>query len=655
MPGTSYIGGIISGLDMDSIMSKLLEVAQAPVDRLNQQQAALETKLTAWQTANTRLLALKTEAAALANPSTLGSYGVTSSDEQAVTASASDSALSGIYALTVTQLATAHQMASQGYADYDTTSVGAGTITIGAGSADPVVLDVNNLTLAQLRDAINNANAGVRAHIISDGSSAPYRLLLTSQDTGSANAMTVSVNLTGGAAPAFTEIQAARDAQIAIGEGENAITLSSSTNTMTDAIPGLTLYLHEADPTKQVVLTAARDTKAMADAINSFVTQYNNLVDFIAEQSAYDATSGKTGTLFGEYTLQEIQNDLRSIVSAPAAGLPGPYSLLSQIGLRVNADDKLELDSTALDAALSSNPDAVMQLFSRFGTSSDPRLSFIGATGDTKSSGAVGYAIEITQAATRSRVTAGVAQVSALAADETVTINGVAIELTAGMTQQQVLDAINAQTGVTGVTAVATGGDGTGAGSYLTLRRAGYGPSTITAISTASNAGGASSGIGAVQVTESAPGGESGGGTGALGQNVAGTIDGQAATGSGQMLTATAGDPKGLSVMVAADAPGSYGAMTFSQGVAGALDGCLAFLTDSDYGPVHTAQDAVNASIDDIKSEITRLQDTIAAQQERIRQQFQTMEEMLGQLQTQSQFLSQQFAQINANWRGASG
>lgn len=653
MPGTSYIGGLISGLDMDSILTNLVELSRAPIDRLQVRQTALETKLTAWQTANTRLLALKTQALALSSASAFGTYAVTSSDETAVTATASGS-VAGTYSFTVEQLAAAHQVASQGYADYDATSLGTGTVTITAADGEPVVIAVQDFTLAQLRDAINNAGAGVRANIISDGSAAPYRLLLTSQTMGAQGAMTVDANLSGGTAPVLTQIQSARDAQIKLGEGLDAITVSSSTNTMTDAIPGLTIHLHEADPGRTITLTVAGDTDAVTAAVNTFVEQYNALIAFINEQSDYDAERDKTGTLFGEYALQQTQGDLRAILSQALAGFAGPYTLLSQIGLRSNAEDKLELDASKLAQALAADPEAVMRLFARYGESSDSRLSFVHATADTKPSGAAGYAVEITQAATRSRITAGAAQSAPLAADETLTINGIAIQLTAGMTQQQVLDAINARTGDTGVTALATGADGTGTGSYLTLRRVTWGSGAITALSTASNAGGDSSGLGAVQVSESDPAGESGTGTGELGLNVAGTIGGEAAEGSGQMLTATGGDAKGLTVLVTGAAPGSYGTVVFSPGVAGALDARLAYLTESEYSPMETARTTAQNGIDDIKDEITRLEDLVSRQQERIRQQFQVMEEMLGRLQSQSVFLTQQFAQIDANWRGAS-
>jgi len=654
MPGTSYIGGIISGLNMDDILTKLVELSRAPIDRLQVKRVAYEAKLTAWQTANTRLLALKTQAASLSASSAFRGYTVTSSDADAVTATASTSAVNGIYTFTVEQLAAAHQMASQGYADYDSTSVGTGTVTIAAGGADPVVINVEGFTLAQLRDAINNAGAGVRAHIVNDGTAAPYRLLLTSQTMGADGAMTVDVNLSGGTTPTLTQIQSARDAQIKIGEGLDAITINSSTNTIADAVPGVTLYLRKADPAHTITLTVARDTQAITSAVNTFVEQYNSLMDFVNQQFKYDAKSDKSGTLFAEYALQQVQSDLRAMVSRSLEGFDNRYTLLSQIGIRTTADDKLESDSAKLAQALSTDADAVMKLFARYGETSDSRVSFVYATGDTRSS-ATGYAVEITQVATRSRVTAGVAQTAALAADETLSVNGVAIQLTAGMTQQAAIAAINARTADTGVVALATAADGTGSGSYLTLRRAAYGAGTMTVVSTASNSGADSSGIGSLQVTESDPGGESGAGTGELGLNVAGTIGGQAAQGSGQMLTATAGDPKGLSVVVTANAVGSCGVVTFSQGVAGALDGRLAYLTGSDYSPVGTARSSIQDQIDDIEDEVARLEDLVARQQERIRRQFQVMEEMLGRLQTQSTFLSQQFAQIQVNWRGASG
>jgi flagellar hook-associated protein 2 len=655
MPGTSYISGLISGIDIDAILSKLLEVSQAPITRLQSQQTNLNTQLSAWQTANTRLLALKTAAGGLARLSAFEVKTAASSNEGLLTASASASAPTGVYALTVNSVATFHQLVSQGYADADVTSLGSGTVSLQVGDQPATTLNVDNLTLSGLRDLINNADLGVHAALINDGSSAtPWRLVLTSASSGTAGKVTVTSSLSGGAAPTFGDLRPAQDASLTLGSGAGAITITKGSNSIDDVIPGVTLYLHAADAGQTVTLTIGNDTNAVKKAIHDFADQFNSLMDYVNQQFAWDAKTEKGGTLFGNFTLQQIQSDLRDLVSNVLAGTGAQWVVLSQIGITTNADDKLVIDDTKLDAALGANVDDVAKLFARFGQPSDPHVGFINATADTRPSGSAGYAVEITQAATKSHVTAGMTQDVALAADETLTVNGVQILLTAGMTQDQVAAAVNAHSDETGVVAARTGADGTGTGNYLTLANTGYGSADLAILSSTSNAGGSSTtGVGNVQISGAAPAGESGGGQGAAGLAVQGTIGGEAAQGYGQLLVGTAGASKGLSVLVTATAAGSYGSVVYSPGVAGGMDGLLDFLTTSDSSPIQTAQHTLQERIDGITKEITDLQQRVAAQQERIRLQFQNMEQAMGRLQSQSQFLTQQLQQINSNWRGA--
>ncbi len=647
MSGTAYISGLISGLQTDDILAQLETLARVPVLRLEAQKATLSAKLSAWQTMNSQLLSLKEEAAALGVYTAFSTMTAASSNESLVTASVSGSPPPGDYTFTVQSLATTHEVASQGYAEL-TTLVGDGTVTITVGSEEAVEITANGLTLAGLRDAINASDANVNAFIIDDGSdTTPYRLLITSGSTGTAGEMTIDVSLSGGTAPVFSDLQTATDATLQMG----TLTITRSSNLITDLIPGLTLDLHAADPATPVTVSVVSDTDAIKEMVQNFVTDFNAVIDYIDAQWDYNEETEQSGTLFGEFSLRHIQNDLISRVSNPITGLPSSLSLLSQVGITVGFDGKLSLDETILESALESDLTGVMKLFSRYGEASNADVVFISATGDTVPTEEVGYAVEITQAATQARVTAGVAQTLALAADEVLTINGVNITLTAGMTQSEVVDAINDHSAETGVTASATGSDGTGTGQYLTLKSNGYGDSTeVTAISDQSNATSDTTGIGNVLVTESSPTGESGTGTGEAGVDVAGTINGEAAEGSGQMLESTAGDSKGLTLLIRATSAGSYGTVDYTAGASALLDDMLDFLTESEDGMVKSSQNTLQERIDDIDESITKLEEAIVREQDRLRQQFTVMEEALAKLQTQSNFLSSQLVQMQNNW-----
>ena len=175
------------------------------------------------------------------------------------------------------------------------------------------------------------------------------------------------------------------------------------------------------------------------------------------------------------------------------------------------------MDETALNQALNENPTGVLTLFTSYAEGPDG-VTYVSSQPGTKPSGPDGYSLEITQAATQAHVTAGAAMSGPLAADETLTVNGVSVTLTAGMTQAQVAAAINAASNRTGLHASFTGSGGVDAGNYLTLTSAGYGSSpAIAAVSSLSNGQSGTTGLGQLLVTQQDYAGESGAGTGAAG------------------------------------------------------------------------------------------------------------------------------------------
>lgn len=655
MAGTSSISGVISGMKTDEIISKLMDLEKAPITRMQAKQATLKTQLAAWQDANTRLLALKVKADALMNPGTFTSSSFISSDESMVTGSADKTAAVGTYFLKVLNLAQTHQVSTQGYADISNSRVGSGSITIqvGSGEAKTITIDSSNNTLAGLRDAINRSNAGVTAAIINDGdSSNPYRLLITSKTSGSVGHITITASLDDGTTPIISTIQSDQDALIRLGEGDTAITVTKPSNTIADLIPGMTLNLKSADPNKTVTINSIRDIESAKKAIRDFVDQYNNLMDFMNAQFSFDTETNTSGTLFSDSSLMSLQSSLRSMISVPLSGTDQSIKLLSQIGITSTSNDMLSINETELDNALSQNIDQVMKLFANTGESSNIAIEYISSSNKTKSSDVNGYKVNITRPATQARITAGVAQSDVLANSELLTINGFSIDLNAGMTQTQVISAINALSAKTGVMASATNADGSGSGNYLTLTSIGYGSAqVITAISSRSNGGTAptndTSGIGVIAVSQSSAAGESGMGTGAAGVDVAGTINGEPATGKGQELTGNSDNPNtaDLKIRVMATVPGDYGTIRYTKGIASSFSGFINSMVDSSTGVVASAQQFIQSQIDSMTSDITDMQARIDIKQQRLEVQFAAMESALSKLQSQGEYLT---AQITA-------
>ncbi len=655
MSGTASVGGLISGIDTNSMLDKLYELSQAPVRRLQAKQDTLRAQSAAWSQLESTLQAFRTSALALSTPRAFHLQKASITRADLVSATATASAQPGSYTFSVERLAQSHQIASQGYADIDRTEVGSGTISIAVGEGNAIPIAVDGFTLAELRDAINGADAGVRAAIINDGSSSPYRMILTSETGGIAGQMQVSTSLSGGSAPAFADLQAAQNAEIKLGSGAGAITVTSSSNRVQGAIPGVTLDLLEAEPGVPVLLTLSQDTAAVQKQITDFVDAYNAAVDFFSFQFHCDPDTGETGLLFTDPRLQALQRDLGAAVTNEVMGITGGSRALAAIGVRTLSDGKLSVDSAALASALATRPDDVARVLAAWGEPTDAAVSYLTSSEDTVPSGSQGWAVEITQAATRARVTAGVAQVGALDADEALTIGGITINLTSGMTQAEVLAAINAHESETGVSASVTGADGTGVGSYLTLTRTGYGSIFhISAGSGRSNQSGVSSGFGNLTVTEGNPLGEAGLGSGAAGQDVQGTIGGEIASGSGQTLTGAAGASKGLSLLVTANVPGSYGKVVFTIGAAASALGLTISATDTTDGTIAAAQSSLESRLADMDEEVARLRATADQENERMRTAFARMETALGKFQAQSQYLSGQFTQIANNGPGAS-
>lgn len=648
MPGTMSINGLSSGLQTDEIISKIMEYARRPQEQVAANKTEAQTRLTAWQDLNTRVLALKVKCDAISQSSGFGLMATTSSDSTIVRATASATAAPGDYYLKVTQRAQTHQIASQSGAYTSANDiVGTGTVAIALenGTSFEVTLDTNNNTLGALRDAINKANGGVSASIMNAGTtSAPdYRLVLTSTATGEEAGMSsVTVNLTGGTAPTFdldNPVQSAQNAIVVIGGGNDAtpITIEKSSNTITDVIPGVTLNIAGEDATKTIKISVSRDINAVKQSISNFVGMYNDLVDAIKDQTYYDSATEDSGALLGDYQIQSIQMAIESAVGSAVDGLSTQFRSLAAVGITTTSTGELSIDDAELTAALTDHPQDVARLFDADMDSNSSYVSYVAATPETSASGSAGWAVTVTQAAQRARVTAGAEMSGTLAADESLTVNGVAVELTVGMDIDDVISAINAVSSDTSVLALKTGADGTGTGNYLTLRRVQYGSAYEVRVISSLAAGGGTTGIGDSLVT-------------ATGVDVAGTINGEAGTGLGQILSLSSSSTnaaKGLSLLISSSGPLDSVNVKYTKGIGASLRDLLVDMTSTD-GAMTTAQDGITDYITDLEDQIADMEERLEAQELRLYEQFTAMESRLAELQAQGNYISAQLNALNS-------
>lgn len=376
--GTISAPGVGSSLDVNSIITQLMQVESQPLTLMDSTEASYQAELSAYGTIQGAFSSVQTAA------QTLGSLNASqfaaTSSSSAIAASTSSTATAGAYSINVSQLAQAQKLVATGQAS-TTAAIGDGsstTVTFSFGTISggalangtytgatftpnaarspvSITVDATNNTLQGIRDAINASNAGVTASIINDGSGTPFRLALSVAGTGAANSLKIDVS--GNAAvgsllgydPAgtqqFVQAQAAQNAALTV----DGVPITSATNSVDGAIQGVTLTLGQ--PTGgPVSLTVGRDFSAADSAVSAFVKAYNDL------NNAFATATAKGAVLQGDGSVIGVQENLRSILISPFGTNLLSSATLSSLGVTVQRDGSLQFDQTKLDAALTSDP-----------------------------------------------------------------------------------------------------------------------------------------------------------------------------------------------------------------------------------------------------------------------------------------------------------
>ncbi|WP_275287427.1 flagellar filament capping protein FliD [Halomonas elongata] len=372
--------GIGSGMDLNGLLDQLKSAEREQLEPITAQQQSYEAKVSAYGKLQSALSSFQ-DAAAKLNGEELYQSLSSNVTGDSVTATVSSEAQAGRYDVSVDELARAQSLASQGFAERDA-ELGAGSVTVEVGTGDAA--QTLNLDIAQadsslegIRDAINAEGAGVTASIVNDGKDNPHRLVLTSDKTGTESTIQ-SVDFASDAGDAALDAKLsysvadatmeqtvqAKDAALTV----NGLDISSQSNQVEGAIQGVTLDIAETgDSTVGVEL----NNRGLRDGVSGFVDAYNSLRGTIDSLTSFNAETGEAGELLGDSTLRGIESRLRDIIGGQVGG--GEVNMLSEVGIELEVEGTLTLDSDALDETIMDNRQALADLFA--GTESNDGLT----------------------------------------------------------------------------------------------------------------------------------------------------------------------------------------------------------------------------------------------------------------------------------------
>ncbi len=447
------------------------------------------------------------------------------------------------------------------------------------------------------------------------------------------------------------EMQEAKDAVITV---DNA-TIVKSTNTITDAIEGITLNLLQADSTETLNLSVTSSSSTALSAIEEFVESYNNLTEFIQEQLSYDPEDGTTNPLIGDPTLLEIQRKISNSISGVIPGLSTEsYTNLSQIGITSDyKTGELEIDNNVLSRALSANPDNVAKLFIGTGTVTNQSIAYESKTSATN---AGKYGISIATAPEQA-VLDGDNDLSTttLAVDETLifkysdnytetdsSTTAFSATLTAGSTINTIVTTLNSTFATKDIALTASNNNG-----VLKIKSDSYGEDIWFQVSSDQLTNETDSQIWDKTTWDNAYIANSSYIMNDGGVDIAGSINNHVAIGKGNTLTATAGFlEEGLVISTTSNQTGLFGSIYVSRGIADTLPSIIDSYIDSDDGILKLKEDSLQDSIDDMQDRITIMAQRMIDKEDRLLAEFNRLEVLMSKFNIMSDFITNTLSAI---------
>ncbi len=357
-------GGIGSGLDVESIVSQLVALERRPINRVQNEQAQVNAQISAYGSLKSKISDFQSAMASLGSASSFKLFQGTSSNESVFTATVGSEALAGSYAVDVQALAERDKVAFGPFADSNT-AIGSGTLNLSVGSESFSINVGAGDSLASIRTAINEAsdNTGVTASIVNSDDGA--RLVVSSNETGTDNALSVTVTGDGdgndgdnaglsaltyvsGGTNYATSISTASDAVVEI----DGFTVTSSSNTISDAIDGISFT---AKSVGTASLDVTRDDEAILESVNQFAEAYNALRTEVNNQ--------RSGQLQADSTLLSIEQALSDVLNAGSEIGGSSFRYLIEAGVSVNEDGVMEVDEATVSEKLNTDFNSFVNLF----------------------------------------------------------------------------------------------------------------------------------------------------------------------------------------------------------------------------------------------------------------------------------------------------
>lgn len=511
-----------------------------------------------------------------------------------------------------------------------------GSLTTGSMTAQNV--SVGDGSLSSVVAAINGANAGVTANAVQMGTD-EYALEITSTGTGLSGASTVDTQaFTNSSLGAMQTTTAAQNAVISLG-GSSGAQITSSTNSVTGLMPGLTVNLSEKS-SSPVTITVAADGSQVANDVSSLVSAANQVLSTISTDTAYSSSTKTAGPLNGDVQLGALAQQVLSIVGnavgSSAAGSDGTVG--ESAGLAITSSGTITFNQDAFIQAYDANPQAVQAMFTEGGSFSAANPAYSGqvtVAGADDGTNPGNYAVTISQSAEQAVDTGSstfASTSSQLGAAETYTVSSgtesATYSIAPGESVANVVSGLNSALAAAGIDASASI-SGSSGNFQVQLQSADYGSAATFDVST--------SGGDQLGLTTS---GESYTGT-----DVAGTIDGQTATGNGQMLSLQdPSDPAdGLVLQVTAtgiSSPTAVGTVDYDPGMAQGLAHAADLASLAPGGELPATITGLQDTVKNLASEIAFQQQVVHTQQASLTQEFTNLEETLSKLNSESSFLS---------------
>lgn len=419
------------------------------------------------------------------------------------------------------------------------------------------------------------------------------------------------------------QLSAAQDASITV----DGITVTKNSNSFSTVLPGVTFTAIKPGATE---INISRDNTAIKDKVKGMQKAFNDVIDYIRTNSAFDSETFQSGALFGDQVANQVESTLNQLLFSNLG--TGNFKNLADLGFTLDDKGLLELDESKLDAAIANDLTSVKNLLMATGSSTNSQIKFVSSSNKTLASLSGGYQVDITQIATKSNVLGNVAPTLPMAGGEILTFDGalfggnpINFNVTSGQSLAQLIDQINSDSRLKDLVVASEDDSG-----FLHIESKRYGTNGRFTVVSNLAAGPDNSGI------------DTTGGITTDGLDVAGTINGEPATGNGQFLLGDSGNgtTDGLQIQYTGTSTGIVGNIVFNRGVASLVGFRLESFTDTVNGLLSATNNSLKDQIDYLGTRISDIQTNLQLRESTLRLKFAAMEETIARLQSQQGQLS---------------